>query len=128
MLATRIAENLVPVLAGAPGIAGAYLYGSVLGSMHQGSDIDLALIPLPEADPFQAVGEIESLVRTVKGHPVHVTVLSRHNVRFAMEVLRTGKLIFAGDEDALTDFFEYVSLRYPDEEYMHRKAMEDIYG
>lgn len=127
-VAARVAETLVPDISKTPGVAGAYLFGSVLGSMRADSDIDLALVPMPGSDPFQTVGELESRLRTVEGHPVHVTVLSRRNVRFAMEVLRTGKLIFTGDVNALTDFMEHVSRLYPDEEYMHRRAMEDIYG
>jgi len=119
---------LLPVLKETAGIAGAYLFGSVLGKMRPDSDIDLAIVSTPGADPFRAAADVESRIREIEGHPLQVTILSESGVRFAMEAMSTGQLIYVADEEALTDFMERVSVRFADADYLYRRAMEDIYG
>lgn len=111
-----------------PGVAAVYLFGSALGEMRPDSDIDIGVVPLAGADPFQIVGDLEGLSPLVGGHPVHATVLDGRDTLFAFQVLSGGELIHCANDETLTDFIERVSLRYADVGPPYEWALRQIYG
>jgi predicted nucleotidyltransferase len=83
-----------------PGLAAAYLFGSVArGTDTERSDVDVGLVyeaPIPstlEAQPFLVAGDLEDLL----GRPVDLVVLETAPVDLVHRVLRDGILAFEGN-------------------------------
>ncbi len=81
------------VLAAFPEVAGAYLFGSALGTVRPGSDIDLGVIPTVDLTPQRGIdlgAELEERLGHLGSHPFHVTILRQRNNAFTFAVLRDG--------------------------------------
>jgi predicted nucleotidyltransferase len=115
-----------------PDVAAVYLFGSCCrGEPRPDSDIDLAIVPLPDVwerpgwAPWHLEADVARLLRPLDGHPFDVSVLSPRNVRFAFEVIRTGRRVLCPDPEAADAFAERVVRRFPEEEYRFRRALAD---
>lgn len=97
----------------------AYLYGSVAkGKAGKGSDIDIAILLKNTSalrNPYfesKLALKIEKNLKTKM--PVEVRVLNGASLRFANQVLRYGKLIYARDRGYAIDFETTTRDRYFD--------------
>lgn len=128
-----IAERVRGVLSSFPQVAGAYLYGSILGDCRPDSDIDLALIleagikpDGPEGDRLEA--EISMQLPPIGGHSFDLFIINPEKPLFAFKPISQGKLIYSRNQDRVTDVIEYVSRRYADLYPRYRQAMEEIFA
>lgn len=127
-----IAERVNASLAALPLIKGAYLFGSVLENGPVVRDIDLGLVVagLSERESELIEAQAETQLGHIAGKPFDVTVLDERSVPFVMKVLRQGRLIYASDLDAVTDFIERVSLTWretgPRYERARREVLEEV--
>ncbi len=126
-----IVQKLNDVLSRFPGVAGAFLFGSVLGSCRPDSDIDVGLvlapgIPLDSEEADRLLAEIACALSPIGNHPFDVTVLSPEDTIFAFRVISEGRLIYHKDYEYVTDLIEHVSRRYADIYPRYKKALEQI--
>lgn len=124
----RVVAAVLQGLRSVSGVAGAYLFGSILGPCRPDSDIDLGIVPRVGSDPFQLVGDVEAACRPLDGHFVHATILEARRVLFSFEVASRGELLYCADRDVVTDFIEAVALRYQDVGPAHAQALLEILG
>ncbi|MEW6045085.1 MAG: nucleotidyltransferase domain-containing protein [Bacillota bacterium] len=127
----RVAQHVCGCVARFPAVAGAYLYGSVLARMHPASDIDVAVIVAPglHTELLQVLtleAEIESKLGRWEGRPFHVTALDPKRPLFSFRPIHEGRLVYIGDEKALTDFIEQVSRAYADLSPRYRRAVQEV--
>lgn len=125
-----IEKGIIPVLKKFPQIAGAYLFGSVLGYCRPDSDIDLGVLLFSDSrsereEDFLVVDLLEKLP-PIKGRVYDIVVLNRQNVIFAYRVISKGKLIFTRSTEVVTDFIEFTSRRYADVYPRYKKALQEI--
>ena len=118
-----------------PAVAAAYLFGSALGRCRPRSDIDVAIIRVPQDGQDDLEGlraglalEADLLDRLppLSGHPFDVTVLEAGQPLFAMRVLRQGRLCFVRDTEAHTDFLEDVAQRHRENGPRQRQAIREV--
>lgn len=90
-----------------PGLAAAYLFGSVArGEAKPGSDVDVGLLyvdapaPTLTAQPFFAAAELESLL----GRPVDLVVMNAAPVDLVHRILRDGVLLLQPDPSSRIAF------------------------
>jgi len=127
----RVAQYVARQVSAFPEVAGAYLYGSVLDELHAGSDIDVAVVLAPRSveglwDELELEVRIQRLLGNWEGHPFHVTALDPLQPLFSFRPIRDGRLVYVGDDTALTDFIEYVSRAYADLAPRHRRAVNEV--
>jgi predicted nucleotidyltransferase len=90
-------ETMKAFLEKIPEIDAAYLHGSAAkGTMHPGSDVDIALLPVPGkrvslTERLHHSTELESLL----GRPVDMGILSTRNLVYAKEVIDHGTELFS---------------------------------
>ncbi|WP_034634578.1 nucleotidyltransferase domain-containing protein [Desulfofundulus thermocisternus] len=128
-----VVEQVKAALQNFPQVAGAYLFGSILGSCRPDSDIDLGLILEPgivldsvESDRLEAA--ISLLLPPYEGHPYDIVLVNPEKPLFAFRVIKEGKLIYARNMERITDVMEYVSRRYADLYPRYRAALEEIFA
>jgi predicted nucleotidyltransferase len=116
-----------------PDAVAAYLFGSCLdGDMRLDSDIDIGIIAERSAwsredwVPWHLEAQVATVLKGLRGHEFHVTVLSPRQVRFSFRVVAEGRRVWARDPDAADDFVEFIARRYPDEEYRYRRIEADL--
>lgn len=129
----RIIEKVREVLKGFPQVAGAYLFGSILGACRPDSDIDLALIleagvkpDTLECDRLESA--ISMLLPPMDGRAFDIVILNPDKPLFVFKVIREGKLVYSRNKDRVDDVIEYVSRRYADLYPRYRQALEDIFA
>lgn len=126
-----VARHVAGCVSQLTSVAGAYLYGSVLGELHAHSDIDVALV-VPEtiSDDLMASLQLEAEAQLRlgrwKGHPFHVTVLDPRQPLFSFRPLHEGRLVYVGNEQVLTSFLERVARAYADLYPRHRRAVQEV--
>lgn len=118
-------------LQGFPQVAGAYLFGSILGPCRPDSDIDLGLVLEPETVPDTPAGErleaaIALQLSPVDGHPFDVFLLDPRKPLLAFRVIKEGRLVYARNPERVLDVVEQVSRRYADLYPRYRAALEEI--
>lgn len=128
-----IKENLIPALKSGKTIAGAYLFGSVLDYCRPDSDIDVGILLSPgllysEKETEKILEEIYLELPPVKNHPYDIIILNSCSAIFAYRVITQGRLIYAGDEEAITDFMEKISRQRAENYPRFRRALELIRG
>ena len=128
---SQIQNKLVPILKSHEQIAGAYLFGSALEACRPDSDIDVGLIMMPdhnisekELDLIEA--RILKDLSPLATHHFDLVFLNRQNAFFSYKVIKYGKLIYVRDMDVVTDFTEFVSIKYRKEYPRYRQALETI--
>lgn len=128
---TRLQDYIASVLSDFPLVAGAYLYGSALGECRPDSDIDVGIIPAsPDRrsarDRFDLETRVETALGQFDGHPFDVRTFFEDSPLFVVPAVRSGKLVFARDMDAVTDLLERAALRYRDAAPRHRQALREV--
>lgn len=121
MIAQRLCDSLIKH----PEILFAYLYGSyVEGVAYHDIDVAVFLKPTPEdIFDYEMVLSVE-LTRTIK-KSVDVHVLNHASLGFHHSVLR-GELLFAHEEDSLTDFIEHVNGEYMEFSYHIQEYLKAV--
>gem|GEM_PF-377117 len=126
-----LVEKIKKALENFPQVAGAYLFGSVLGPCRPDSDIDLGLILEPGIRPDGAEGyHLEAAMALYlppfQGHPFDIVLLDPGKPIFVFRVIREGKLVYCRNWDRVTDVMEFVSRRYAELYPRYRAALEEI--
>ncbi len=128
-----IIEKVKTVLRDFPEVAGAYLFGSILGHCRPDSDIDLGLVleggltpDSPEGDRLESALAI--LLPPFRGHRFDITILRPDKPLFAFKVIREGKLVYSRNPDRIADVVEIVSRRYAELYPRYRQALEEIFA
>lgn len=124
-------EKVKMVLKGFPLVAGAYLFGSILGPCRPDSDIDLGLVLEKEVRPDTVGGDrleasIALALPPVDGHPFDLVLLNPDRPIFAFRVIKEGKLVYCRNMDRITDVVEYVSRCYGELYPRYRNALKEI--
>lgn len=113
-----------------PQIAGAYWFGSSLGTCRPDSDIDIGLvvedIKLNERERAQLEAEIRDSFYPYNGHPYDIVLLDFRNTIFFYRVIKEGRLIYAHNPDRITDAMEDVSRRYAELYPRYKAALQEI--
>ncbi len=128
---SQIRNKIVSVLEGHEMIAGAYLFGSALKRCRPDSDIDIGLVMMPGSDISEKeLDLIEARIHRglspLGTHQFDLVFLTLRDVFFSHKAIRSGKLIFARDMDAITGFTETVSNIHRCEYARYRQALETI--
>jgi hypothetical protein len=118
-------QRLCDFLKQYPEIVFAYLFGSfVEGLDYHDIDVGVFLQPVPE-DIFEYEMAL-SIALTRKLHKsVDVHVLNHASLGFHHSVLR-GELLFAQEEDSLTDFIEHVNGEYMEFSYHIQEYLKAV--
>lgn len=121
-------DALREVLARAPGLVAAFLFGSY-GTPRQTplSDVDLALVfRLGEEPGFDAEMELRGEIHAALAEDdVGIVFLNRAPSPFQHEVLSTGRRLYCSDETALADFVERVLRVHADFVFDHRRFLAE---
>lgn len=128
-----IIDRAREILKDFPQVAGAYLFGSILGGCRPDSDIDLGLIleagigpESYEGDKLEAAISIQ--LSPIGGHAFDIVILNPDKPLFAFKAISGGRLIYSRNQDRVEDVIEYVSRRYADLYPRYRQALEDIFA
>ncbi|GIW53040.1 MAG: nucleotidyltransferase [Gemmatimonadales bacterium] len=124
----QLAERLAAALAGTPGVAFAYLHGSILDSLPV-HDVDVAvyLNPfLPERATATTLELSQELSEQV-GIPVDVRALNQAPLSFVYHALR-GQLLCCQDEALLAEVIERTVPRYLDSAPLLRQAAIEAFA
>jgi len=128
---SEVRETIIPVLEAQEAVAGAYLFGSVLGPCRPDSDIDVGLILLPGQDASEKEGSLlledilESLPR-IDRHPYDLVILNQVSALFAFRVINQGQEIYNRNPEVVSDFVESVSRRRGEDYPRYRRALDYI--
>lgn len=128
---SKIIERLTPVLKSQEKVVGAYLFGSTLGPCRPDSDIDIGLLLAPdisysEKDAEKIQEEIFEELPHSGSHSYDLVILNYVSAIFAYRVITEGRLIYARDYEAVTDFMEKVSRQRAENYPRYRQALEVI--
>jgi predicted nucleotidyltransferase len=128
---SNIIEKLTPVLKSRKAVVGAYLFGSILGRCRPDSDIDVGLLLAPdvsysEKEVEKILEEILDVLPPLNNHPFDLIILNHSSAIFAYKVITQGRLIYASDLEAVTDFMEKVSRQRTENYPRYRQALEAI--
>ena len=110
----ELSGRIVPaILEAIPHVLAIYVYGSQLtGSIHPGSDLDIALLLPHGASPAERLLQLSGDLESQVGTPVDVSVLSLDaDVVHCKEVVAHGRRIWTADVRAV-DEFEMLTLSY----------------
>ena len=119
----RIIGQIRRCLAGREDILLGYLYGSFL--RHDGfHDIDVELLVSGEREPYEsykyAMGIASDLERCLTPrHEIDLRILNAAPVEFQYEVVKTGRLLVARDEETRVAFEADVIAKYLDLKYLY---------
>jgi predicted nucleotidyltransferase len=128
-----VEETIRRIMPSFPEVAGAYVFGSVLGPCRPDSDIDIGLVAGVEAlaggGPL-ARERLEARVAValgrLEGHPVDVVLLDPADPIFSFKVISSGRLVYIRDEERVTDFIELVAQAYREAYPRYRRALREI--
>ena len=128
---SKIIEGVIPVLESREEVVGAYLFGSILGACRPDSDIDIGLLLNPDISYSEK--ELERIQEEVleelpaqNNRVFDLVILNNYSDIFKYKVITEGKLIYARDQDIITDFIEIVSRRRAENYPRYREALEII--
>lgn len=129
-----VEERVRDVLPEFPEVAGAYLFGSVLGLCRPDSDIDLGLVchsafPSRGGDPLwreRQEARVAGALGRLDGHPFDVVVLDVDDAIFSFKVISTGRLVYVRGEGEITDFIERVAQKYREVYPRYMRALQEI--
>lgn len=126
-----ILEKLIPVLKTQEEVVGAYLFGSILEHCRPDSDIDVGVVLAPGVSYSEQ--ELETIqikileeLPPLNNHPFDIIILNDSSAIFAYKVISQGRLIYARDYEAVTDFKEIVSRQRAENYPRYRRALESI--
>jgi predicted nucleotidyltransferase len=110
------------------GLVAAWIFGSfVNGHFRDDSDVDFALYYQPESEPgWSALGELARDLESVLGRKADVGCLNSRNLVYAVQAFRTGRLVYAADEQAAMAFASRLQSLYLDLK-QDRKVVEEAY-
>lgn len=128
---SNIIEKLTPVLKSQKVVVAAYLFGSILGRCRPDSDIDVGLLLAPDVSYSEKEAEIilEEILEVLpplNNHPFDLIILNHSSAIFAYKVITQGRLIYASNLEAVTDFMEKVSRQRAENYPRYRQALEAI--
>lgn len=128
-----IIQKVRKVLPDFPQVAGAYLFGSIMGECRPESDIDLALVLEGGIDPGGFEGdrleaEISIKLTPIQGHSFDLQILNPDKPLFAFRAISGGRLVYSRNDGRLAEVMEYVSRRYADLYPRYRQALEEIFA
>jgi len=126
----EVLTRIAAVCARDPAIAAAYLFGSALGELRPDSDIDVAVILMPDVvvSGWGPEGAWEAELGRFDGHPLQVTVLTLREPIFAVMALRENRLAYTRDAGALTDFLERAALRNWQNRWHYWSGVREVNG
>lgn len=126
-----VQERVIAVLREFPAVVAVYLFGSALGACRPDSDLDLGLLIQPADDARQSEALADRMATRLghfHGHPFDVLVLNFLDSILAFRIVKSGKLLYAQDQLAVSDFIEMVSRRYGENYPRYREAIRAIVG
>jgi predicted nucleotidyltransferase len=129
VLSRELIDAAGSVVRAIPNVCAAYLLGSaVKGGLRPGSDLDIALLPLPgRSIPFaarmEAAGELEARLH----RPVDFGVLSTRSLVYVKETIVSGRCLFTCDPVHSGQFFATALAMYA-ELQERRKEVLDAYS
>lgn len=128
---SKVIEQLTSVLKSRKVVVGAYLFGSILGRCRPDSDIDVGLLLAPDVSYSEKeaeilLEEILEVLTPLNNHPFDLIILNYSSAIFAYKVITQGRLIYASNLEAVTDFMEKVSRQRAENYPRYRKALETI--
>lgn len=105
-----------------------WLFGSAVHDrMREDSDVDFALYYKPGIKTdWLAIGELSYDLEAILGRKVDLGRLNSRNLVYAMQALRTGRLVYSADEKAVLAFASHLQSLYLDFKE-DRKVVEDAY-
>lgn len=119
-------SSLIDFIRSQEDVLALYIYGSY-GTEYQTdlSDIDLAVLPLPETKwDYRREAWLQTEISDIgRSDDINLVNLLRVPVTLQMRVLETGRLLYVRDQVMLADFIESVIRRYCD----FRPDLESIY-
>ncbi|WP_292520362.1 nucleotidyltransferase domain-containing protein [Methanoculleus sp.] len=123
----RIIDPLRRCLAGREEILLGYLYGSFLRH-GEFNDIDIGQFVSGEREPYElykcAMGFASDLERCITPRrEIDLRILDAAPVEFQYEVVKTGRLLVARDEDTRIAFEAGVIARYLDLKYLYSRVL-----
>jgi predicted nucleotidyltransferase len=125
MAREEIVQRLRQLLEARPEISFAYLHGSFIdGVAYHDVDVALYLDP-PAADPFDYEMALSVKLTRALHLPVDVHLLNSAPLGFQHQVFR-GELLFARNEEMLTDFIEHVAWEYMQFSHYLREYLEAV--
>lgn len=120
------------VVAGMPGIAAAYLFGSSLGDCQPDSDIDIGLflagVEIDSIEAHMLAGRVAARLEPIESHASDVNVVDPRDSIFAFRVISEGIALAVNDEERMTDLVEQISRDYCENGYRYRLAVEALIG
>jgi predicted nucleotidyltransferase len=124
----QIARRITEAFRLHPGVAFAYLYGSVLdGERVHDLDIGLYLEKDDVGRTYSLVDQLTSQLTADLHVPVDIRVLNGAPVTFLYHVFR-GDLLFSRNDELLTSMLEEVARRYLDLAPLLRQATKDAFA
>ncbi|MBC7104406.1 MAG: nucleotidyltransferase domain-containing protein [Firmicutes bacterium] len=125
-----VLRTISEVLRARPEIAFAYVHGSFVEEDRPFGDIDLAvyLDPLPRGHPMHYELSLEVALEEHLRYPTEVRVLNTAPLGFCYNVLRTGRLLFARDDDARVEFQTRTLDYYFDYAPLLRRCFREAFG
>jgi len=111
--------ELVSIISRDPAVVALYAFGSLArGSLKPLSDLDFAVLLPNSLPPLQRSEKLLDLIgvfnRVLGTDEVDLVLLNSAPPRFGYSVLRTGKLLYAGDNSLIADFFDRTTKRHLD--------------
>lgn len=108
----------------------AYIHGSFLNE-EKFSDIDIAVYmakgAYPQKEPVTKFEiDLEIQLEKLAGYPVDVRVINDSPLSFRYNVLKFGKLLFAGNEDIQTGFAERTITAYIDFVPYRKRYLKEV--
>jgi predicted nucleotidyltransferase len=127
MDASAVRAAMLSAVASEPGLAAAYLYGSVArGAAGPMSDVDVALL-IADDDPEGVVARVtDDLARRLHTSRIDVVSLSAAPIPLRYHVLRDGMLVLSRDPARLQRFIARSVLQYPDLEPLRDRALQQV--
>ena len=111
-----------------PKVCAAFLLGSAArGTLRRNSDIDLALLPMPQTRiSFKEQGQMTAAISSLTGRETDIGILQTSNLIYAKEAFLTGNRIFCRDY-YYCDLFIANALGLYLELRQERKGIENAY-
>jgi len=112
-------------------VAGAYLFGSILGPCRFDSDVDLGIILEQGIRPdsteaYNLEADISILLTHIDGHIFDIVMVDSDKPLFAFKIIK-GKQIYCKNRERVLDVVEFVSRCYADLYPRYRRALEEVF-
>lgn len=109
----------------------AYIHGSFLSEKEFG-DIDIAVylkdVDFRKESVIKFEIDMEIKLEKITGYPVDVRVINNSPLSFCYNALKSGKLLFAKNEDNQTDFVERTIIAYIDFVPYRKRYLKEVLG